>query len=123
MAKRQRNKQVTASFHYLVKSTPNDEEGGDPIEVGFTESEFQTVINRISDTVPLDDTDERVITRIKQGHDIPFIYYEEVERGLHFGNFEGAYYGQQYRNNRLGIIDAESLNLGPVDKFTHPQSD
>lgn len=111
MAKRHKNHQVTASFHYLVKVIVNDNDPDDFAEEGFSEAEFSRVIARISNTHPLDDTDDDVISSIKSGNDLPFNHYEEVERGLHFGDFEGAYYGQKYRNNRLGIIDAESLNL------------
>lgn len=111
MAKRQRNHVITASFHYLVKSMPNDDEPENPIESGFTPGEFQRVLNRIRNTAPLDDQDDEVIANIKLGRDIPFTYYEEPPPALHFGDFEGAYYGQRYRNNRLGVIDADSLNL------------
>ncbi|RMB28477.1 hypothetical protein C8J47_2697 [Sphingomonas sp. PP-F2F-G114-C0414] len=111
MAKRQRNHQVTASFHYLVKSIPNDDEVGEASEEGFTEAEFNRVIARLQDTRPIDDTDDRVIAAIKLGRNLPFNYFEEPEEGLFFGNFEGAYYGQKYRNNRLGVVEADSLNL------------
>ena len=111
MAKRQKNKQVTASFHYLVKSKKNPDDADAPLETGFTENEFQQVINRLSNVAPLDTTDEQVIRRIKKGDDIPFNYYDEIDPGLHFGNYEGAYYGQKYRNNLVGEIDADSLNL------------
>jgi len=111
MAKRQRNHQVTASFHYLVKSIPNDDDAGEASEEGFSEAEFDRVVTRLRDTRALDDTDDRVIAAIKLGRDLPFNYFEEVEAGLFFGNFEGAYYGQKYRNNRLGVVEADSLNL------------
>lgn len=111
MAKRQRNHQVTASFHYLVKGYPDDVNPGGVIEEGFTDVEFSRVTRRLQDVRPLDDTDARVIADIKSGITLPFNNYEEPARGLCFGDFEGAYYGQKYRNNRLGIIDADSLNL------------
>lgn len=111
MAKRQRNQLVTAAFNYLVKSFPNPEDPDNRFEEGFSEREFRRVVDRLSDTQELDDRDERVVRRIKGGEDLPFTYYEEPENGLYFGDFEGAYYGQRYRNNKLGIIDAESLNL------------
>lgn len=111
MAKRSRNHQVTASFHYLVKGVPDDDSPEGVAEEGFTEREFARVVARLRDTEPLDDTDDEVVSAIKFGNNLPFNYYEEPARGLHFGDFEGAYYGQKYRNNRLGVIDADSLNL------------
>jgi hypothetical protein len=111
MAKRQRNQLVTVAFNYLVKSFPDPNDPENRIEEGFSEREFQRVVDRLSDTRQLDDRDDRVVRRIKVGEDLPYTHYEQPEEGLHFGGFEGAYYGQQYRNNRLGIIDADSLNL------------
>jgi len=111
MAKRQKNHQVAVSFHYLAKSIPSDNDFEEASEEGFSEAEFNKVVGRLRDTRPLDDTDEKVVAAIKIGRDIPFNFFEEVEAGLYFGNFEGAYYGQRYRNNRLGTVDADSLNL------------
>lgn len=111
MAKRQRNHHVTASFHYLIKASPDQDDSDEIDEEGFSEHEFARVVARVRDTAALDDTDERVVSAIKRGQTLPFNRYEEPETGLHFGDFEGAYYGQKYRNNRLGVIDADSLNL------------
>lgn len=111
MAKRNRNNIVTASFHYLVKSVVNEQNPAERDEQGFSEQEFERITQRIANTDPLDDTDDEVIAAIKSGQDLPFLFHEEAEQGLHFGDFEGAYYGQKYRNNRLGEIDADSLNL------------
>ena len=111
MAKRQRNQQVRASFHYLVKSFPNEDDPENPIEEGFSEEEFERVVNRISNTTALDDTNEEVVAAIKVGSTLPFLAYAEIEPGLHFGDFEGAYYGQRFRNNRVGEIAADDLNL------------
>lgn len=111
MAKRQKNHQVSVSFHYLVKGVQRDDGSEHFDEVGFSEEEFGQVVRRLMNTRRLDDTNEDVIRSIKIGRDLPFNHHEEVERGLHFGDFEGAYYGQKYRNNRLGTIEAESLNL------------
>mgnify|MGYP003138813062 FL=1 len=111
MAKRQKNHQVRASFHYLVKSIQNGDDPDDAVEEGFTDEEFQRVIARISDLTPLDEADENVIQLIKTGKNLPFNHYEILDGAVHFGDFEGAYYGQKYRNNRLGVISAESLNL------------
>jgi len=111
VAKRQKNHQVRASFHYLVKSIQNGDDPDDAVEEGFTDEEFQRVIARISDLTPLDEADENVIQLIKTGKNLPFNHYEILDGAVHFGDFEGAYYGQKYRNNRLGVISAESLNL------------
>lgn len=115
MAKKHKNSIITVSFHYLVKTAPNEREPENPIEVPFTASEFQRIIDRISSDNPLDESDPAVIANIKNGRDLPFANYEEIETGLHFGNFEGAYYGQQYRNNIHGTITADSLNLRPFN--------
>ena len=113
MAKRARNNLITASFHYLVKTAPNEADPDNPIEIGFTEDEFQRVVDRISDNNPLDEQDSNVIERIKDGIELPFGEYELVDNHLHFGRFDGAYYGQEFRNNILGVISADSLNLRP----------
>jgi hypothetical protein len=115
MAKRHRNNLITASFHYLVKTVPNAVDPANPHEGPISDSDFRKIVARISDINPLDETDPEVVTRIKSGKDLPFSGHEEVDPGLHFGNFDGAYYGQQYRNNQLGIIPADSLNLRPFN--------
>lgn len=112
-AKRHKNSIITASFHYLIKTAPNERDPENPIEAPFTPQEFQRVVDRISDPTPLNENDPAVIDRIKAGQDLPFTGHSEVEAGLHFGNFDGAYYGQPYRNNVHGEISAESLNLRP----------
>lgn len=113
MAKRTRNNIVTTSFHYLVKTAKNEDDPANPIELGFTLNEFQRVVDRITDPAPLNERDDDVIQRIKDGTDLPFGEHELVDGYLHFGRFDGAYYGQQYRNNILGTISADSLNLRP----------
>lgn len=115
MAKRNKNSLVAASFHYLIKTAPNELDPDNPIEAPFTIPEFQRVVARISDNVALDEKSQAVIDDIKSGRDLPFSGYSEIEAGLHFGNFDGAYYGQQYRNNLHGLISAESLNLRPFN--------
>ena len=115
MAKKHRANLITASFHYLVKTAPNDVDPTNPIESPFTHVEFSRVLDRISNITPLDERDPVIISRIKSGQDLPFLDYEEVEDGLHFGAFDGAYYGQQYRNNVHGVISADSLNLRPFN--------
>jgi hypothetical protein len=115
MAKRNKNSLVAASFHYLVKTAPNEADPGNPIEAAFSIEEFQKVLARISNNVPLNETSQAVIDSIKSGRDLPFSGYSEIEPGLHFGNFDGAYYGQQYRNNLHGLISADSLNLRPFN--------
>lgn len=111
MAKRQKNHQVSVAFNYLIKLVKNEEDPDNPTEEGFSPDEFRSVVARLANTAPLDDGDDRVVAAIKRGETLPFNHYEELEEGLHFGDFEGAYYGQRYRNNKLGVIDADSLNL------------
>lgn len=111
MAKRHRSQQITVAFYYLVKSMPNDDDQGSPIEDGFTIGEFQRVLARLQDTTPLNDKDDEIVRQIKLGINMNFLRYEEIEPGLYFGDFEGAYYGQRIRNNVLGDIDPDSLNL------------
>jgi hypothetical protein len=106
---------ITATFHYLVKVGPNKTKDGNRLEEPFTIAEFKKILTRISDPNPLDEKNPEVVMRIKLGTDLPFSGYEEVEKGVHFGNFDGAYYGQQYRNNMVGIISADSLNLRPFN--------
>ncbi len=115
MAKRHKTNLITASFHYLIKIVRDYDDPANPREIGFSESEFQKIVTRISDERPLDENDPIIITRIKTGVDLPFSKYEEVDTALSFGDFEGAYYGQKYRNNVLGIVTAESLNLRPFN--------
>lgn len=111
MAKRQKNHQVRVAFHLLVKSMPGDEPESEPIESGFSEIEFQRVIDRISKIEELDIKDEKVIEKIKSGKDLPFMDFDQPELGVYFGIYEGAYYGQRFRNNVHGDINPDSLNL------------
>lgn len=115
MAKRHKNNIITASFHYLVKTVPNEDDHENPLEVPFSHAEYSRIIQRISDNTPLDERDPEVISRIKAGQDLPFSGYTLIDPDIHFGNFDGAYYGQEYRNNILGIISADSLNLRPFN--------
>jgi hypothetical protein len=111
MAKRQRNQAITVAFNYLVKSMPSEGDPDGVEEEGFSEDEFARILNRLRDTRPLDEANPVVIDAIKLGQNLPFNYFEEVNPGLYFGNFDGAYYGQRYRNNRLGVVEAADLNL------------
>lgn len=110
MAKRHRNQQIAVAFNYLIKSTPDLADPEHAIESGFSEAEFRLVLARLRDTAPLDERDVEVIRQIKLGHELNFPRFEEIEPGLFFGQFEGAYYGQRFRNNILGDIDPESIN-------------
>lgn len=111
MAKRQRNQLVTTAFHYLEKSLPNDDPDEPDDTAGFSEEEFERVIARLRDTEELDDTDPMVVSRIKDGIELHRKTFERASPGVYFGEYEGAYYGQRLRNNLLGDIDPESLNL------------
>lgn len=115
MAKKHRSNLVTASFHYLVKIEKNEDDPNNPIELPITAEEFQRVVDRISNPRPLNERDEEVIASIKAGNELPFSGYELIDGYVHFGNFDAAYYGQQYRNNLLGVITADSLNLRPFN--------
>lgn len=108
MAKRLRVARVTASFHYLVKET---RDGEDNIEAGFSQREFDKVVQRLRDVSPINLNDENEVKKIKLGENLPFLAHNEIYPTLHFGCFEGAYYGHEYRNSKYGKIDAESLNL------------
>ena len=101
MARRHRINLITASFHYLVKTTPNEANPANPDEAPFTPDEFRKIVTRIESNNPLNDSDPVVIRRIKSGEDLPFRDHEIIEGWLHFGGFDGAYYGQKYRNNQL----------------------
>lgn len=109
LAKRHSITQISASFHYLVKRSIRGEAEAE--DIGFTDNEFRRIVERIQDTSAINFNDDHEVTRIKAGENIPFIDYEQLSESTHFGCFEGAYYGQEYRNTRLGTIDAESLNL------------
>ncbi len=108
MAKRQRTNQVTASFHTLVKRKRGEPDGE---ELGFTQEEFAKLSARLRDVTPIDFNDENEIRRIKQGDIIPLLRFTDISPVRIFGRFEGAYYGQEYRNTKVGTIDADSLNL------------
>lgn len=108
MAKRHRVARVTASFHYLLKET---REEGQQIESGFSTNEFDRVVQRLKDTSPINLDDEEEVRKIKRGENLPFLSHAEISPTLHFGCFEGAYYGHEYRNSKYGKIDADSLNL------------
>lgn len=110
MAKRQRSQHISVAFNYLVKSTPQEDDPANAIESGFTQEEFNRVLGRLRDTAPLDDADDEVVRQIKLGTNMNFLRFIELEPGVYFGDFEGAYYGQRIRNNILGDIDPDSLN-------------
>ena len=80
-------------------------------------------MSRIMDITPLNDQDDEVVEAIKRGKDLPFNRYEEVETGLHFGDYEGAYYGQRYRNNQLGVVEAHTLNMRQFHYLIAPLGD
>ncbi len=111
MAKQQTSNLVTASFHYLTKVARDGDDQMSEREIGFTSGEFQRIIDRISDDKELDTNDDDVVLNIKLGRDLPFRKPEIIDEYIYFGEFEGAYYGQRYRNNRVGEISADSLNL------------
>ncbi|MER9485065.1 hypothetical protein NKI50_03590 [Mesorhizobium sp. M0563] len=111
MAKHHKPHLITASFHYLIKTIRNDADLANPIERPFSDQEFQRIVSRVSNTAPLDENNDAVVAQIKSGYDLPFRHHEIVDGHIHFGEFEGAYYGQEYRNNKLGVISADSLNL------------
>lgn len=108
MAKRQKVTQISASFHYFNKTIQQD---GEIVEAGFSQQEFQRVIDRISNVDDIDFTNPDEVSRIKRGENLPFLLFEDLGANRFFGQFEGAYYGQQYRNTQAGVIDADSLNL------------
>lgn len=111
MAKRQRNQLVTGAFHYLVKSLPNDDPDlPDDID-GFTEDEFERIVDLLRDTQPINDQNPHIIAAIKDGTEMHRRSFGEAAPSVYFGEYEGAYYGQRLRNNMLGDIDPESLNL------------
>lgn len=111
MAKRQRNNIVTTAFHYLVKKFPGDNPDDEAQEAGFTEQEFDSVLDLLRDVRPIDDRDPEVVSAIKAGTELHRNDFEEISPGVFFGEYEGAYYGQRIRNNLLGDIDPDSLNL------------
>ncbi|OKH86368.1 hypothetical protein [Thalassospira sp. TSL5-1] len=108
MAKRNRSTQISASFHYLVKQRKSEPDAED---TGFTKQEFNKIVNHIKKIDPVDLNDLAEIEKVKRGENVPFISHEEIKENTHFGCFEGAYYGQEYRNSKVGRIDPESLNL------------
>ena len=108
MAKRQRTNQVTASFHYLVQRQRGDT---DADEVGFTKQEFERLCNRLRDVTPIDFDAEAEIRRLKQGDILSILKFTQINENRIYGRFEAAYYGQEYRNTKVGTIDADSINL------------
>ncbi len=110
MAKKQKIAQVSVSFHYLVKNMKGEI---DPQDLGFSEEEFKRIVARIKDTKQIDFKNEDEIMLIKMGKNLSFLSHESLADFQHFGRFEGAYYGHEYRNSKVGKIDADSLNLRP----------
>lgn len=111
MAKQQKSNLITASFHYLTKVVGGNDDQMSERDIGFTPAEFQRIVDRVTDEQELDTKDDAVALDIKLGRNLPFRKPEIVENHIYFGEFEGAYYGQKYRNNRVGEIPADSLNL------------
>ena len=114
MAKRVNKNQISVSFHLLVKQLPNEDDPQQPFEAPFSREDFARLLMRLR-AEPINVRDPEVIRRIKLGTDLPFSNFQEPDLGLYFGNFEGAYYGQKYRNNVHGEISADSLNLRPFN--------
>ena len=108
MAKKQKISQASASFHYLVKRDKDDEKGDD---LSFSDAEFQKIARRIKDTSPIDLSNDAEVRRIKVGQNLQFLHHTELSPSRHFGVFEGAYYGQEFRNAKHGVIGADVLNL------------
>ena len=110
MAKRLKIAQVSASFHYLVKQMKGEQ---DPADLGFSAADFSRIVERIKNTKSINLKDDQEISSIKLGRNLPFIKHEQLDEFQHFGRFEGAYYGHEFRNSKAGKIEADSLNLRP----------
>lgn len=108
MAKRQRSNQVTASFHYLVQRPRGNP---DADEFGFSSGDFRKLSNRLRNVTPIDFSDETELRRLKQGETLSLLKFTEISPTRIYGRFEAAYYGQEYRNTKVGTIDADSINL------------
>ncbi len=108
MAKRQRSNQVTASYHYVVQRPRRDTEAD---EVGFSAADFSKLCAHLSDVTPINFKDDAELTKIKHGEKLSLLKATQISKTRLFGQFEAAYYGQEYRNTQVGKIDAESVNL------------
>ncbi len=108
MAKKQNLNQISTSLHYLIKEV---KDGNQYVDEGFTDVEFERILDRVRNTAALDLQNDDVVSQIKFGYDLPFLTHEQIDESRYFGCFEAAYYGHEYRNSRHGRIDADSLNL------------
>lgn len=100
---------VTVSFHYLVRQQTNGD--GEVEQEGFTENEFEALINRLEGLAPLDLGDEKVQHLIRTKRVAPFEAPERVNQRTFFGVYRAAYWGHAYENTVAGPIPADSLNL------------
>lgn len=111
MPKKHNHNHISASFHYLKKWREDQSNKNQNVAEAFTDEEFARVIDAVSAPRSLDIKKSDVVEKLKIGTEIPFGNYLDCGKGVHFGSFEGAYFGQRYRNNLKGEIPADSVNL------------
>ena len=143
MARRRKKEEVSVSFHYLFREMEN--RAGEVDQKGFSQSEFDNLVQNLLDFPQVDLSEEDVIDRLIFKRFVPIEKVTKINSRTAFGVFRSAYSGHAYDNSEKGKISADSVSLRPfhfliylsdtgriylaaqylggVDKLAHPQSD
>ncbi|WP_408591886.1 hypothetical protein [Novosphingobium sp.] len=108
---RQKREAVYATFHYLVRHTP-DGNGGN-VTSGFTQAEFDSLVNKLSNISKVDLDDEATLDRVRFRNLVPIENVKPVDGKTAFGLYRAAYWGHSYQNTAVGTIPADSVSLRP----------
>lgn len=104
----QKKESVSVSFHYLIleKKDENDEMQ----EIGFTQSDFDQLINNIENRpiFDLDNIDDR--EKFLRKAEVPIEHVDRLDGRTISGIFYSSYSGHEYENSVKGTIPAASIN-------------
>lgn len=109
MTQKQKNEQVSISFHYIERRGDNDDS---PL-VKLTTTEFDTIFSELSKLQTQDVTSPDIIEMLKFHNSVIVKNAERVNPQTIAGVFENSYWGHSFRNSDKGDISAESLNYRP----------
>jgi hypothetical protein len=111
MAKRKKSEKVYATFHYLVRKIRTDD--GALETEGFSERDFDRLIDGLENYPTLDLNDERIRDKLRFKKIVPIEDIQKIDDRTYFGCYRGAYWGHSYDNTAVGKIPADSISLRP----------
>lgn len=107
---KKKNDSVTVSFHYFSR----EDYTHDPIQVNpFSMDEFEDLWHGIKNKPQLDTNNEAHADLIRYKQDSQLENCVRLDNRTIFGLFRSSYWGHSYKNSKLGLISADSLNLRP----------